>query len=60
MKTGGHMLSVGRLGPEAAHEALHGQADMAKLHQLAPQFSDVLTGATVIALAKQQEDASGI
>ena len=54
------MLSVGRLGPEAAHEALHGQADMAKLHQLAPQFSDVLTGATVIALAKQKEDASGI
>lgn len=54
------MQSVGRLGPEAAHEALDGQADMAKLHQLAPQFSDFLTKATVIALSKQQEDASGI
>lgn len=54
------MLSVGRLGPEAAHKALDGQADMAKRHQLAPQCSGFLTRATVIALSKQQEDASGI
>lgn len=56
------MPSVCRLGQEAVHEALSGEADMAKLHQSEPstrQFPDFLLWQTVIAPSKEQKDASG-